>query len=202
MSAMAAARAELIAPRELILNVATHLFGVKGYAGTSMRDIAHEVGVLPGSLYAHIDSKETLLAEIVGEGIESFIGIVQPIVGSAVAADAKLRAAIIAHVGVVAQGVERAQVVFHQWRFLQGARLDEAIAKRALYADAFAAILREGVATGMLRRDLDVAIAVRTVLGALNWTPEWYRADGSLSAADVGEVMATNLIPGLLALRS
>ena len=47
--------------REVIADVAVKLFGEHGYTGTTMRDIAEAVGVLPGSLYAHIDSKETLL---------------------------------------------------------------------------------------------------------------------------------------------
>jgi len=55
--------------REVIADVAVRLFGEHGYTGTTMRDIAEAVGVLPGSLYAHIDSKETLLLEIVKDGI-------------------------------------------------------------------------------------------------------------------------------------
>ena len=48
-------------PRSAIMTVAMHLFGKQGFNGTSMRDIANAVGLLPGSLYAHIASKEALL---------------------------------------------------------------------------------------------------------------------------------------------
>jgi Bacterial regulatory proteins, tetR family len=44
------------------------LFGARGCTGTTMRDIAAAVGVLPGSLYAHVDGKETLLREIAKRG--------------------------------------------------------------------------------------------------------------------------------------
>ena len=54
------------------------LFGKQGYSGTSVRDLATEVGVLPGSLYAHIQSKEALLVEIVADGIHRFITAVEP----------------------------------------------------------------------------------------------------------------------------
>ena len=46
------------------------LFGARTYAATSMRDISEAVGILPGSLYSHINSKEALLFEIVESGIE------------------------------------------------------------------------------------------------------------------------------------
>ena len=60
-----ARRAGVRGTRGSILEEATRLFGAQGYTGTTMRDIAAAVGVLPGSLYAHIDGKETLLLEIV-----------------------------------------------------------------------------------------------------------------------------------------
>ena len=65
-------------PRVAIIIAAMHLFGKQGFTGTSMRDIATAVGLLPGSLYAHIDSKEALLLEIVKEGISCFITAVEP----------------------------------------------------------------------------------------------------------------------------
>ena len=51
-------------PRDTIVDAAINLFGKTGYTGTTIRDIAKAVGVLPGSLYAHIEGKETLLAEM------------------------------------------------------------------------------------------------------------------------------------------
>ena len=77
--------------REVIADVAVRLFGEHGYTGTTMRDIAEAVGVLPGSLYAHIDSKETLLLEIVKEGIARFLAIEQSLQGSTESPEARLR---------------------------------------------------------------------------------------------------------------
>ena len=70
-------------PREAINNAAIRLFGAQGYNGTTMRDIAQEVGILAGSLYAHIDSKENLLAEIVQIGIEPYLEIFRSLEGVA-----------------------------------------------------------------------------------------------------------------------
>ena len=186
-------------PRESILDAAMHLFGKQGYTGTSMRDIANAVGVLPGSLYAHIASKEALLVEIVDDGIQRFLGAAQPHVAGSGSADARLRAMIVAHVEVVADNPERSLVVFHQWRFLGPDNIEFAVQKRREYENAFVTVVDEGRAGGLFRKDLDLRIGVRTLLGALNWTPEWLSSKGRLSPAQVGAAMADTLLGGLLA---
>lgn len=50
--------------REEILAIAAQLFARKGYRGTSMRDIGEASGVLGGSLYHHIKSKDALFVEL------------------------------------------------------------------------------------------------------------------------------------------
>lgn len=180
-----------------IFDAAVRLFGEQGYTGTSMRDIARAVGVLPGSLYAHIDSKETLLSEIVDEGITSFLHRVEPLAASDEDALGRMRAAIKAHIEVVGENPERSQVVFHQWRFLDEPNLSRAIEKRRRYEHAFVQILDSGVRTGVFNPRLSGRIAVFTLLGALNWTPQWYSPTGSATPSEIGEIMADTLITGL-----
>jgi AcrR family transcriptional regulator len=162
--------------REVIADVAVKLFGEHGYTGTTMRDIAEAVGVLPGSLYAHIDSKETLLLEIVSDGIARFLAIEQSLAASA-------------SVGSL--------VVFHQWRFLSEPNRASAIAMRRRYANAYVTIIDDGKAVGEFSPRLDTRIAVFSVLGALNWIPEWYSDKGAQTPGEIAEKMAGALICGL-----
>lgn len=184
-------------PREAIVDAAMHLFGKQGYTGTSMRDIASAVGVLPGSLYAHIQSKEALLVDIVEDGINRFLAAVLPHAASDASAPEKLRRMIIAHVEVVADNVERSQVVFHQWRFLGDGNIQAAIEKRRDYERAFVGVMEQGVKAGELRAELNLRIAVLTILGALNWTPEWFSPGGKLSPAEIGGLIADTLMIGV-----
>lgn len=186
-------------PRVAIMNVAMHLFGKKGFNGTSMRDIANAVGLLPGSLYAHIESKEALLLEIVADGIGRFISAVEPHVASEGDPVRRLRQMIAAHVEVVADNPERSQVVFHQWRFLSADNLPQAIERRRRYESCYVQVVGDGVRCGLIKPDLNLRIAVLTILGALNWTPEWFSPGGKLSAAQIGELMADTLLSGILA---
>ncbi len=184
--------------RQQILEAATELFSEAGYTGTTMRDIGKKVGVLPGSLYAHIDSKEDLLVEIVESGIDDFVKA-----GESAARESgelpedRLRSAIEAHIRVVAENKERTLVVFHQWRFLTGPNRQRIIEKRARYERIFSDIFDAGVESGTFDPELDRRLAILTVLGALNWSAEWLSADGRASVVEVGEGVSDSLIGGL-----
>lgn len=186
-----------LSPREAIANAAVRLFGARGYSGTTMRDLAQEVGLLAGSLYAHIDSKETLLAEIVQGGFEQFLAIARRLDASSDAPQVKLREAIVAHTVAVAENPERTLVVLHQWRFLAEPDRQKAVAMRRSYAQTFINIIDEGIASGVFSPKLNARIAVFGILGALNWTSEWYSPDGSASAQEIGVWLADALIGGL-----
>jgi TetR/AcrR family transcriptional regulator, cholesterol catabolism regulator len=197
--AAAAVIEPVVGPREAIRDAAMHLFGKQGFSGTSMRDIAGAVGVLPGSLYAHIASKEALLAEIVEDGINRFLEAVRPHADSEATPTDKLRAMVIAHVAVVADNPERSLVVFHQWRFLGSGNIQAAINKRREYEQAFIGVIEEGMKAGAFRADLNLRIAVLTILGALNWTPEWLSPDGKLTPEVIGGLIADTLLMGVRA---
>jgi TetR/AcrR family transcriptional regulator, cholesterol catabolism regulator len=184
-------------PRAAILEAAITLFGKRGYAGTTMRDIAKEVGVLPGSLYAHIASKETLLDEIVELGIESFLAIESLLPASAPVVE-RLRIAVMGHVKVAAEHPGRSLVVFHQWRFLTEPNLTRALNKRRRYQQLFVRLIDEGIAAGSFAPGLDSKIAVFTILGALNWVPEWYSPRGHNNPGEIANKLADNLLNGLL----
>lgn len=183
--------------REAILDAAVSLFSERGYTGTTMRDIAQKVGVLPGSLYAHIKSKEEMLAEIVTSGITEFLEIQDNIEASEAAPEERLREAIRLHIKVVARNPERTLVVFHQWRFLGEPHRSSAVKMRRRYGKMFADILSRQTCFQGNRKDPQIRIQCFTILGALNWTPEWYSPDGPYSPDELGTRMADSLIEGL-----
>jgi TetR/AcrR family transcriptional regulator, cholesterol catabolism regulator len=189
--------ADLSRPREAILDAAIVLFGKRGYTGTTMRDIAKEVGILPGSLYAHISSKETLLDEIVELGIESFLSIEAALDQSIPVVD-RLRVAIKTHTKIAAENPGRSLVVFHQWRFLTESNLTRALNKRRRYQQLFVKLIDEGIANKSFDPGLDSKAAVFTILGALNWIPEWYSPTGHFSPSEIGDKIADILVKGLL----
>src|SRR6266498_3956178 len=104
--------------RRQIEDAASALFSGRGYAATSMRDIAGALDLQGGSLYAHVASKEELLWSIVDDASGRFHAAVRPLAGGSGGAAARLRAMDHAHVGVLADGLERASVYLYDWTFL------------------------------------------------------------------------------------
>jgi AcrR family transcriptional regulator len=187
----------LESPREVILRVAARLFGERGFPATSMRDIAREVGILAGSLYAHIDGKEALLLEIIERGIAEYIEEATRALAGKDDGEARLRALIRAHLDVVARGPRRTVIVFHQWRYLGEENRAHVRKRRDEYEEIFVRVLDAGVDDGSFAADLDLRTAVRSVLGSLNWTPEWLRADGADPIDVVAQRLADTLVLGL-----
>lgn len=186
------------AARDAIFSAATRLFGERGYTGTTMRDIAKAVGILPGSLYAHIQSKEAVLVEIIEGGVDRFNSAVDRIDALDLPPEAALRAAIREHLQIVADNPGRTLIVFHQWRFLDDTNRTRLLAKRRHYEEFFVRTLRAGVERGDFGTDLDPKVTVLTILGALNWTPEWFSPTGPATATEVADRIAASLLKGTL----
>jgi len=162
-----------------------------------MRDIAAAVGVLPGSLYAHIDGKETLLLEIVEAGIDKFLALGYAAVAGSGSAEDRLRQLIKGHVAIVAQNAERTLVVFHQWRYLTGENLARVVEKRRQYEVIMTTVVEDGRREGVFNHKLDLRTSVLGLLGALNWTAEWYKPDGPDTGEEIGARLADSLLLGL-----
>lgn len=180
-----------------ILSAAMQLFSAKGYSATSMRDIAEAVGLQPGSLYAHIRSKEDLLVEII-EGVrEAFLQNGETaLADTSTSVPDRLRRFVTAHLQIIADNRESAVVFLHEWKSLEGAQLDDVRRNRDRYESMLVALLEEGIESGELR-DVDPHITAVAILSMLNWAYTWYRPDGPMSAADLGDHFTDLLIGGV-----
>jgi AcrR family transcriptional regulator len=165
--------------RRQIEDVASALFSSRGYAATSMRDIARALDLQGGSLYAHIPSKEAVLAAIVEEAAEKFHAAVRPVAERPGPAAGRLREMIAAHVHVVTGGRERAKVFLFEWTFLGEERRAAVSRSRAAYQAYFERVVAEGVAAGELEAP-DPRLAAVFILSAMNAVAHWYRPDGAL----------------------
>ena len=158
--------------RNELTRQAARLFAERGYHGTSMEDLAAAMGVQKGSLYAHVRSKADLLHEITWDGAQAFHAALDAI-DERLPAIEKLRLALRAHLGVVAEQLDIATVFVREWRYLDGERRDEFVAERRRYEERIRALFREGVEQGELRTDLDVTVAALVFLSAANWAYTW-----------------------------
>ncbi|HEX2025727.1 MAG TPA: TetR/AcrR family transcriptional regulator [Actinomycetota bacterium] len=180
-----------VARRERILEEAARLFGRRGYHATSMRDIGEATGLLAGSLYAHIASKEDLLYEIVVQAGTDFIARLEEVEASERAPEERLRMAMRAHVSVLAGNVDAAWVFHHEWKALTGERRDEVRGLRRRYESLWDGIVAD------LPGATDRRFARLLVLSAANWTYTWYRPEGPLTPEEVADRFTDLLLAGL-----
>lgn len=177
--------------KEQILEATATLFSERGYHATSMRDIGVAAGMLHGSLYSHIRTKEDLLHEIVLRAAEKFLAGVEEAAATGDSPEDTLRGAMRAHVRVVAEDVDAARVFHHEWRALSGERLQEVLALRDRYEDLWDGIV--GQLPGRLPRKLTRLL----VLSAANWVYTWYDPEGPLDPEQVADGFTDLLLRGL-----
>ncbi|RMF08033.1 MAG: TetR/AcrR family transcriptional regulator, partial [Alphaproteobacteria bacterium] len=156
--------------------VAADLFGSRGYARTSIRDIAAAVGMLPGSIYYHFRSKEELLLAVHAEGVRLIMNAVNNALREAPDDPwARLEAAARAHLKGLLTGGKFSMVVTPEFSRqveepLRAQLIDERNRYEQIFRDLIAALpLPDGVSPSILRLSL---------LGSLNWVPNWYRENG------------------------
>ena len=178
--------------------MASALFSSRGYAATSMRDIARALDLQGGSLYSHIPSKEAVLAAIVEEAAEDFHAAVRPMAERPGPAAERLREMVAAHVRVVTGGRERAKVFLFEWTFLGEERRDAVARSRSAYQGYFERVVAEGVAAGELSAP-DPKLAAVFVLSAMNAIAYWYRPDGALGPDALAGQYAELFLRGLQA---
>src|SRR5947207_13747885 len=164
--------------RNELVRQAARLFAEKGYHGTSTGDLAEAMGVQKGSLYAHIRSKEDLLWEVAHDGAAAFHAALDSIPDDLPATE-KIRLALRAHLGIVAEQLDVATVFIREWRYLEGERRDEFVGERRRYEERFRALFREGRELGELRTDLDDGAAALVALSAVNWAYTWLKPGAS-----------------------
>ncbi len=162
-----------------------------------MRDISEAVGILPGSLYAHIKSKEALLGEIVENGINAYLEALAPIAASDAPADARLRAAIKTFVQVVADNREQTIVALHQWKYLGPVGRRSVVKKRNAYEAMFKSIIDDGIRSGLFISPQRPRITLLAIMGMLNWMSEWFSVSGEASVDEVGDALADFILSGL-----
>jgi TetR/AcrR family transcriptional regulator, cholesterol catabolism regulator len=165
------------ATRERILLEASRLFRHHGYAATTLREVADAAGIKAGSIYYHFESKEQILGEVLDKGIQAVIVAVRERVEAlpkGTTSRAKVAAAIEGHLwGLLHHGdFTSANIRIYGQIPLTAKNRHRKV--RREYADYWDALLDEALSRGELRQDIGATIARLFVIGALNWTVEWY----------------------------
>jgi len=168
------------ASRVLILDAAARLFRDQGYVATTLRQIAEAANMKAGSIYYHFNSKEEILDEVLNQGLRLIFDAVKQAVSDA-GADAscarQLEAAITTHLQMLLEKSDYTSADIRIYNQLPTGLRARHRRLRREYGEYWDRLLQGGQAAGEIRTDIEIVPLRMLVLGALNWTLEWFNVD-------------------------
>ncbi|HEX3737512.1 MAG TPA: TetR/AcrR family transcriptional regulator [Solirubrobacterales bacterium] len=164
---------------EEVIEAATEMFYERGYEGTSIENVANAVGILKGSLYYYIDSKEDLLFRVVDQVQRD----IHSMLDDAIAAEDtppldRLSEFARRQVEYNARNVKIVAVYHNDWRRLKGDRLADITRRRKYESRVVLELLEEAKQRGDIAETLDTKLAASCVFATIIWPHAWYRAGG------------------------
>ncbi len=181
--------------RRLVLDQAARLFRERGFAETSLRDIAGACGMKTASLYYHFPSKEDIVAEVLNTGIANVAAEVQRRI-AALGPDAPpadlLRAGISGHLHALLELDDFTGANIRIFGHVPPRVRAATMAQREQYEQMWRDLLADAAARGAIRPGTDLRLLRLLLLGAMNWTVEWHKP--RRNEADSVEAIARSLV--------
>lgn len=179
-----------------ILQTAAMLFSKQGYVGTSMRQLAEEIGIEAASIYSHFPSKEALLSAIAWELADAFKDAVEPLYKTPLRPDEKLCEMLRAHIGVIARYQHAAGISLTEWRHLSDEKRASYLQRRDTYEQMFRNVLDDGIRQDVFM-PMDPKLVSLVMLSATNMTAHWLNQQGPTSVEKLSHQIA-NLLLGAI----
>jgi AcrR family transcriptional regulator len=186
-----------LARKREILRAAATVFRRQGLRATGMREIAAAAGMAVGNLYYYFADKQALLAFCQQDALDGLLELAARVRALPLAADQRLWLLAVGHMLRLHEATPGA-IAHLDVGDLAPADRAAVLTRRDAYEEAYREVVRQGIAEGAFRA-VDPKLAAVTLLGALNWSAQWYRAGGGKTPRELGEQMADLLVRGLLA---
>ncbi|QWK81641.1 TetR/AcrR family transcriptional regulator [Ochrobactrum sp. BTU1] len=175
----------------VILETAAQCFMEQGFSTTSIDDVARRMGSTKGRIYHYYSSKTDLFFDVHREGMDRLFKAVEPVMVLNGSGLHRLEEMLMAHALAMMNNVAFEAVVVqgvHMHKLAattpdQRRTLNDLISVRRRFEDLFKQVIREGIEDGSIRH-VDVSIATKAVLGAVNWLSIWYQPRSAETESD------------------
>jgi AcrR family transcriptional regulator len=174
-----------------VLNAAAEIFYERGYAASTVQNVADSLGMLKGSLYHYIDSKEDLLYRLMDEvhdGVDEVLGEVQAAEGLSPAD--RLELYVKSAVEFNARNLKKVSVYYHDIDQLSGDRRNDIVSRRRVHEDQIINLIRTAQAEGDVNPELDPKLLSNCVFATIIWMYRWYRPGRGVSIEKLSETSA------------
>lgn len=197
---LVAARSPRRETKSLVYQNALRLFARHGYAGTSLREIADAVGLEVPSLYTHIDSKQSLLFDLMEFGNRDLLERLTAAIDRVPADQPLNRLYVLVRENVIShcRHSDQTTVVFTEIRELSDEQRAKVVVLRRAIEDLFRSAVQAGLDDETIR-PVDVTVTVFGALAIGRGAANWYRETGPLSPEQIGALYAEQIVRGILA---
>jgi TetR/AcrR family transcriptional regulator, cholesterol catabolism regulator len=181
---------------EEVLQSAANIFFTKGYHATSIEDVAREVGMLKGSLYYYIKSKDDLLFQLLLAGIEDGDAHIARQIEPGGDPVMQLERAIRAQIDYIIEKRVPFGLFLHEFDSLSGKRQHKLIAVMSRYNNRFVELVRKGQEQGKIIPG-EPWLLVNGILGMCNWLYRWYDPDQVKDPEQIKSVFVRMIFDGI-----
>jgi len=181
---------------EEVLQSAANIFFAKGFHATSIEDVARDVGMLKGSLYYYIKSKDDLLFRLLLAGIEDGDAFIARQIDSEGDPVEQLDRAIRAQIDYIIQNRVPFGLFLHEFDSLSGKKQHKLISVMSRYNSRFVELVRRGQEQGRIIGG-EPWIIVNGILGMCNWLYRWYDTDEISDPEQVKQIFLRMLLQGI-----
>ncbi len=185
--------------REDIVDAARAVFAQRGYANSTLEDVAAHLNAWKGALYYHVQRKVDLLVEIVRVQMKDTADQHQKIAAMKEPPDVKLRLAVRIHMESILSNQTATKICFEDAAELPPHVVHEIRSLMTQMEQSFTRILEEGVKTGLFHGD--PTLMVKHVFGVCNWPYRWYSEGGPQTRQEIIESAVDFLFSGISARR-
>jgi TetR/AcrR family transcriptional regulator, cholesterol catabolism regulator len=184
--------------RDALVQIAAELFAERGYRATTVRHIGVAAGVLSGSLYHHFDSKESILDELLSSYLAELLGTYRGIASAGGSPADTLRELVRASFRSLAEHRAAITVLQNERNHLRTlSRFDYLTESEEEIRRIWSTVLRDGIAAGDFRADLDPVVTYRFLRDSVWVTVRWFRSDGRLPADRFADQYLSLIFDGL-----
>ncbi len=183
--------------RQRLLSEATRLFAERGFEGTSVQEVVAAAGVTKGAMYHYFNSKDDLLHEIYGRRLRMQMERLTRIADGGGTVAERLHRAAADLVETSADHLDDSTIFFRSMHLLAPETHKKVRAERRLYHERFRALVLEGQREGVFSDRVPAELVVDYFFGSVHHLSTWFRPDGPLTGAQVGEQFADLLLTSL-----
>jgi len=168
-----------------VIAAAVDLFWEKGYAATSVQDVADALGMLKGSLYYYIKSKEDLLKKIFEDSHTEVRSITESVLALEQPSIDRLRIFVERYAEWYLLNLRRAGLYTREWRHASPDLRKLMVAQRQYYDQTVSSLIDGAKEEGAADKQLDTRLATFFIMSAVSSLPDWYRFTNVADAQNV-----------------